>query len=340
MFKDPLEKIRRIKQTDEVWEGTTRLARMWVTPKNADPYRPYHLMFVSDTDQVVLTRIKNAPPTADQVCEALFKAMRRPGLGAGGKRRPRILALDNKELVQAITPRLAKIGVLCEYRRDHPFAAQALQELEQHVNRKFPALPSLRSIRGVTIPLLESIFTSAAAFYRLAPWEKLQYETPIEIRFPAGAASRFVVVMGTAGESFGISVNDTQADLKRMFTAASPLQLINEISWFTLTYDVAPYFSFDDLDTIARYDWPVVNEHAYPSMARVGGPTDEFYLPTRKDLFWVEGALPALTELFQNHLKLDRRGDVRPTECTLTVPTLNGPTQVYLRMPVSVDKGE
>ena len=59
-----------------------------------------------------------------------------------------------------------------------------------------------------------------------------------------------------------------------------------------------------------------------------------------KDLLWVEGALPALTELFQNHLKLDRRGDVRLIECTLTVPTLNGPTQVYLRMPISVDMGE
>ena len=339
MSKDPLKKIRRIKQTDEVWEGTARLARMWITPKNADPYRPYHLMFVSDTDRVVLTRIKNAPPTADQVCEALFKAMRRPGLGAGRKRRPRVLALDDKELVQAITLRLAEIGVLCEYRGELPFATSALQELEQHVNRKFPAPPSLRSIQGVTIPLLESIFISAAAFYHLAPWEQLQDETPIEIRYPADAVSRFVVVMGTAGESFGISVNDTLADLKRMFTAASPQQLINEISWFTLTYDVAPYFSFDDLDTIARYGWPVVNEHAYPSMARVGGPTAEFYLPTRKDLFWIEGVLPALTELFQNRLKLDRRGNVRPAECTLTVPTLNGPTQVYLRMPISVDMG-
>ncbi|MBL7163449.1 MAG: hypothetical protein ISS57_12650 [Anaerolineales bacterium] len=293
MSKDPLEKIRRLKQTDEVWEGTTRLARMWISPKNADPYRSYHLIFVSDTDRVVLTKINNELPTPDQVCEALFKAMRRPALGAGRKRRPRVLALDDKELVQAITPRLAEIGVLCEYRSELPFASYALQELEQHVNRKFPAPPSLLSIRGVTIPLLGNIFTSAADFYRLAPWEQLQDETPIEIRYPAGAASRFVVVMGAAGESFGISVNDTRADLNRMFTAASPRQLIKEISWFTLTYDVAPYFSFDDLDTISRYDWPVVNEYAYPSMARVG-PTPEFYLPTRQDLFWVEGALPVV----------------------------------------------
>jgi len=113
MFIDPIKKIRQLKQTSEVWEGTTRLARMWIMPKKTDPYRPYHLMFVSDTDRVVFTSIKDASPTPKQVCNALFKAMRRPGLGAGSKRRPRIVALDDKELVQAISPRLAEIGVLC-----------------------------------------------------------------------------------------------------------------------------------------------------------------------------------------------------------------------------------
>lgn len=336
MSKDALEKIRRLEQTDEVWEGTTRLARIWITPKKASPYRPYHLIFVSDTDRVTLANVKDAPPTPDQVCEALFKAMRRPGLGAGRKRRPRVLALDDKELVQAITPRLAKIDILCEYRDELPFLTNALQELERHVNRKFPALPSLLSVPGVTIPLLGNIFTTAADFYRLAPWEQLQNETPIEIRYPANAASRFVVVIGAAGGTFGISINDTRDDLNRMFTSSSPDQLVNEISWFALTYDVPLFLSFDDLDAISRHNWPIVNKHAFPSMSRIG-PTAEFHLPTRQDLLWLEGALPALIQFFKNHLKLDRRGNAHPTKCTLTVPTLNGRIPVYLRIPIPVE---
>jgi len=337
MFKTPLEKIRRLKQTGEVWEGTIRLARMWITPKNASPYRPYQLIFVSDTDRVLLTKLEDTPPTPDQVWEALFKAMRHPALGAGRKRRPRVLALDDKEMVQAITPRLTEIDIRCEYRREIPFAAHALQELEQHVNRKFPAPPSLVSIPGVTIPLLGNIFTATADFYRLAPWEQLQDETPIEVRYPLDAAPRYAVIMGAAGESFGISVNDTRSDLRRMFTGISPLQLANEISWFTLTYDIPLYFSFDDLDAISRYNWPVVNEQAYPSMARVG-PGSEFHLPTRQDVLWTEGALPALTEFFKNHLKFNPPGRAQPTKCTLTVPTLNGSAQVALRLPVPVKK--
>jgi len=335
MPKDPLEKIRQLKQTDEVWEGTTRLARMWITPKNASPYRPYHLMFVSDTDRVVLTKLEDAPPTPNQVLDAFFKTMRRPALGAGRKRRPQVLALDDQEMVQVLTPRLAEISVQCEYRRELPFATYALQELERHVNRKFPAPPSLLSISGVTIPLLGNIFSAAADFYRLSPWKKLRDEIPIEIRYPPDAAPRYAVIMGAAGESFGISVNDSRSDLKRMFTSIAPLQLANEISWLTLTYEIPLFFSFDDLDAISRYNWPVVNERAYPSVARVG-PDADFHLPTRQDMLWMEAALPALAEFCKNHLRLNHRGRVQATKCNLTVPTLNGSAQVALRIPVPV----
>src|SRR5439155_1062717 len=36
-----LQQAQRLTQRDEYWAGTTRLARMWVTPKKAPPYRPY-----------------------------------------------------------------------------------------------------------------------------------------------------------------------------------------------------------------------------------------------------------------------------------------------------------
>ena len=36
-----LQQAQRLTQRDEYWAGTTRLARMWVTPRKAPPYRPY-----------------------------------------------------------------------------------------------------------------------------------------------------------------------------------------------------------------------------------------------------------------------------------------------------------
>ena len=36
-----VQHVQRLPQRDEYWVGTHRLARMWVTPRNAPPYRPY-----------------------------------------------------------------------------------------------------------------------------------------------------------------------------------------------------------------------------------------------------------------------------------------------------------
>ncbi len=46
MAKDPLKKVRSLRQTDETWQGTARLARVWITPRNQVPYRPYVVIFI------------------------------------------------------------------------------------------------------------------------------------------------------------------------------------------------------------------------------------------------------------------------------------------------------
>ena len=35
-----LKQVQRLNQRDEYWAATSRLARMWITPKHALPYRP------------------------------------------------------------------------------------------------------------------------------------------------------------------------------------------------------------------------------------------------------------------------------------------------------------
>jgi hypothetical protein len=335
MAKITPEKIRRLKQTNEVWEGTTRLARFWVTPKNEAPYRPYYLQFVSDCGKVVCTGVKEAHPTPDQVWENLLKTMHRPALGAGRKRRPDTVALDDEQLVQALALRLSKLGIECQYQRQLPYLEAALEGLEKRLNRGFPEVPCLFSIPDVTVPLLERIFTAAAEFYRLEPWKKLPYEVPMEIRYPPDADPRYAVVIGTEGESLGLSVNDNWEDLQTMYAELSPDELIGKISWFALTYEIPIALAFDDLDVIERFDWPIPNESAYPSIARVGS-TPDLLPPTRQDLFWLEGVLPVLSEFFKNHLDLDGFGHVRPSKYTFSTQTINGPAEVSLQIPADI----
>lgn len=84
-----LAKVSRLKQRDEIWEGTSRLGRYWITPENKPSYRPYMMLFTRPSGAILCNQVLATPPTADQMFEQLLKAMRRPLLGAGRPGRPK-----------------------------------------------------------------------------------------------------------------------------------------------------------------------------------------------------------------------------------------------------------
>jgi len=127
--------------------------------------------------------------------------------------------------------------------------------------------PVLLSVAGVTPQLLQGLFAAAADFFEIQPWKILKGEKVIEVWSPE---ARLVVVMGAAGQSFGISVYDSSADLQRMYQAQDPLEAAGALCWLALTYETAEYLDQGDLGAIRRYGWRVAGEIAYPSIARIG----------------------------------------------------------------------
>ena len=333
MPEDLSATLGRLKQTDEVWEGAARLARMWTTPKHGPPYRPSLVVVADGQGRLPASKLFDNPPTADMIWQVLAQAMRRPMPGAGRPRRPNMTYFDRAEHVQALTPRLDAIGVRCEFRPRLPTLEAALSDMERMLNQGETPLPSLLSIPGLTPPLLGHLYTAAAEFFEAAPWRVLNDNHPIEIRCPLAAPPRYAIVMGSGGEVFGLSINDTLADLRRM-RANDERDLTNAMSWFVLFYEAATAMAFDDLDALAHYGWPVPDENAYPVIGRTQ-PGARIGLPTRPDLLWLAGALPACGAYFKQHLR-QRHGLVQPAELTLTVPILGSPTEVYLRLPAAL----
>ena len=73
-----------------------------------------------------------------------------------------------------------------------------------------------------------------------------------------------------------------------------------------LFFEAAPAVSFEDLDAMAANDWPVAAPHAYPVFGRASSEED-FALPSRSDLLWMEGALGALVAYMEGaHMKAIR----------------------------------
>ena len=211
MAKSSINKVRNLKQKEETWEVVLRPARTWIESKNRNPYRPWYILVMSDNDKIVRHDMLQVKPSTHELSESIFRAMRRPMMGAGRKRRPTRILFDNEELYNEISPMLKGINIESEKKLSLPNANALLDDLDA----KFGASEDKRSmlaVSGVTVPLMAKIFEATAAYYRLAPWEMLpEEEFAIEIRYPADAEARYAIVIGRAGESFGLSVNDTGA---------------------------------------------------------------------------------------------------------------------------------
>lgn len=193
--------------------------------------------------------------------------------------------------------------------------------------------PRYTFVGDVPAAVYAHIFAAAAELYRLTPWVTLGEEVPFEIRRPPGAPGRVVVVTGAAGDVYGLSVYDSAHDLKRMFKAGDPMEIVQNLNWVTLCYESPAYIDPDDLETILANGWLLANETAYPVINRMGAPGAELYPPAIEDLLWLEAALPALNEFFRAQGASTSTGGVKPQELTLNVQTSTGPAQVELRIP-------
>jgi hypothetical protein len=185
--------------------------------------------------------------------------------------------------------------------------------------------PSLLSIPGVSLSLLEALFAATADFYALAPWNLMGSETPLKVCYPQESPPRMVVLMGAGGMATGLCAYDQPCDLQHFLEASDPLQAAQELSWLALTFESADYLAAEDLQAARRYGWKVAGEHAYPALARIGAPGPELRPPHLSDLLWLDGALTALNALFRarldpgrHHMKIMAWSG--PAEATITLP--------------------
>ena len=184
--------------------------------------------------------------------------------------------------------------------------------------------PSLISIPGVTPDLIGSVFAAAAELYHIGPWKRLGGETPIEVRCPRQAPARLVVVLGAAGQAYGLCVYDSAADLSKALAGADPLEAARALNWLALSYESDDFLAAEDLAAIQHFGWHVAAEGAYPAITRIGSPGPELHSPTVGDLLWLDGALRGLGKFTLHHLNAQ--------QAVLQVETSRGAVELALRI--------
>ena len=302
-----------------------------VAPRDQAPYRPYVILVVSDTGQVVGSNTVDDMPAPELVLTTLARAMRRPILGGGRKRRPTVIFADDPALVEALAPELAGVGVRLEYRHTLREVDLAMRSMEQFMTKREP-VPSLLDSPGVTAPLVKGVFEAAASFYREAPWRWVDDARPIEVRYPPDDRPRYAVVMGQGGQTYGLAVYDATGDLETIYAGTPPLEMMGQMVWSSLLFSEVTEMPFDDLDDIEKYGWPVAGDLAYPLMVRITR-SEQVLRPGKSELLWFEAALLGIPVFVREYMQAGPEF-LRPAETTLTLAMADGADSIHLRYPV------
>jgi tetratricopeptide (TPR) repeat protein len=335
MPKSPVAQVKTLPAADEHWLVVIHRMRLWITPPNEPPSRPYGLfIFVLENGFALHSDLTPAAPDANRVQAALFKAMRKPPAASGPARRPAGIALTDENLVRELLPMLDEIGVQVAVMPEHPPEVDdILREFEAHMNGS-PEPPGLLAVQGVTPEFATQLFAAAAEFYRARPWVALSNEQILAVRVPPERQPRYVCIMGNGGVEYGLSVCNKWEDLQRLFeNSDDPMAALPDKGAHSLLFNEITYVPFDDLDAAEQYGWEVINAEAYPVPIVYHKASGTVRRPPLKDLRWDEAALRAIPLALRGSLKPTGLGDYEPFETTVEVNTSSGPIKVDVKYP-------
>jgi len=328
-------KLLKIRQGNATWQCTLRRAPVWITPKKQAAYRPFILLVVDqDSGMVIKTEIVDKCPDPQAVLAHLLDTMLGSILTMRQKHRPARICIDEAELVQYCAPQMAEVGVRVELRASLPQLSEALHELEIAMNQREPT-PGLLSVPGASVPLMAELVAAAAEFSRQAPWRYFVNFEPIELRYPSDSQrTRYAIVLGSGGEFYGLSLYESLTDLDVVFSSTPGQPTRRPITWVSLILEEAAVLSYDDLDAIERYSWPVVGEKAYPFVMKATSGIEESEVPSASEQAWLAAALRAIPVFLTQHLRADR-GLPHPAQTILPLPDIHSNQQIMLRYPAT-----
>ncbi len=318
-------------QTRETWGVLVAHLRIWITPEDAPPSRPFLAMVLDlDNDRVPGQDMFPQAPTLDEVESVMAHAMNHPAPGSGKPRRPATMRFADPALAEALAPALARIGVAWEV-RPLPELENVVRLLEEHM-RGGPEHPGLLSVKGATPEFVGALFAAATEFYRAAPWVQLNNGQTLALQIPAEGGPQWIAsVMGNGGVEYGLGVYKSWSAFEKVFMGTDdPRELFS--GHLAVLYGGPNVLPFDDFDALQRYGWEVAGTEAYPAPVVVEAVKD-LRRPDLAEQRWLEAALRAIPRLVRNHLKPDGKGDYLSFELTLHISTQGGVVPVHAVYP-------
>ena len=310
----------------ETWQGGVFKLRTWVE-EEGEPYRPYSVLWGGEFiyGQTMLPHA----PTPEETLQTLLYTMAQPVMGQ--PRRPTTVQVADPDLHEYLLTKLHLLDVNVELCESLDELAEVVEELQRGMAAEGP--PGHLSAPGVTPQMVESLFRSAAEFYKCEPWRRLSDYVPVQVHCPAFEKETvYAALMGHAGLTEGLAVFETLAAYDRMgeLDDLDEEDALDEIDEIVVFFNEETEVPFEDLDAIEEHGWPVAGPEAHPVAMRMAGDED-VRRPVPWELDVLEACLLAIPSFVSKHCAKGRLR--RPGVESVTVRTFHGERELTLTCP-------
>jgi len=297
--------LSRIPWAPVRWEGgTVDLAALVELPPLAGPAQRAVLWVEAETRDIVGVGLAAAEEAPGSLAALLLNAIRQPEIGK--PRRPAVVTVRDGSLEAPVRAVADPLGIQVTVDPELDALDDVVAELGNFLRARAPGRTYLAE-PGVSAQTVHRMFVAARRFYASAPWHVLADDEPFELEIPGRPEPAFAVVLGAAGETYGLAIHFREEELAAVYRGTAgrrpPLQDVLALS-------------FDPEDTVPPemrqerrlYRWPLAGPVAFPVVYR-SLATDELRGPNGAELELLTGVLDALSGLFEN-----RRGELERRE--------------------------
>jgi hypothetical protein len=338
--------LSSLPQNDDIWYMSFPRLRFWIEEEDENGneifFRPYLIMIVHTNTGLSLKfqPVKDIPGL-DEMKQILYSLMHYP-LGEMPPdfrkelnydlppHRPAEIHLDDRKLPERLGPLLDEIGVPVIYKPQQKIVDEMIKDIVGNMGAGEDDMMGLLKVRGVSTQQIRMLFDAANEFYKAAPWRHLSNYDLLSVQVFPHKEPMYVVVMGEGGEEYGMSVSRNWEEVKSLY-AEDPSDTLPKKGRHAFLYNRPPDISFDDIEAVEKYGWPLPEPDLYPTPSLF--TPKEFRRPDAVMLRWYEAALRAIPLFVEKHLPEDYEMDQPPIEADLTVTTSAGKVKVKIRFP-------
>ena len=290
--------MRLPRRSDERWQGGLVRLPSWVDEPDG-PFRPWAAVWVSRSSGLVHVEIERERSSHDWTLslDALIAFGLKRGLV---ECRPAVLEVADEDLGHRVREALGDRGLEIALAPGLPAVQEVLAAMSEHEGHRMP--PGALDGTGVTVDRMRAFAGAARRFWEAAPWRYLGDEDLVEIEAPAaGRGLAHGVVLGAAGQTFGVAFFDSVKDHEAVNEGRAP-GTIDHPRWSVLFGPITD-LPFGDADLWEDHGLPVAGPEAYPLAIRFGA---EVRRPEARALAYLEGLLGAFAATTEDEIDAGR----------------------------------